>query len=109
MGTNYRLQVNQSCIFPFNSSAHFLFSEVESFFDKLKENFQAPLIRILCAALIATVVLAIFGFADWLEGIGIAVAVLAATLVATYSEWKNEASFQKLQYEASLVKCNVFR
>lgn len=60
-------------------------------------------------ALVITTILAILGYAEWLEGIGIAVAVFLATFVATYSEHKNESSFQKLQEEASLVKSNVFR
>lgn len=60
-------------------------------------------------ALGVTIFLAFLGFADWIEGFGIALAVLLATFVATFSEYKNEQSFQKLQQEASRVKCNVFR
>jgi len=63
----------------------------------------------LCVALGITTLLAVFGFANWLEGLGIAVAVFLATMVATYSEYKNEQSFQKLQQEASKTMCNVFR
>ncbi len=60
-------------------------------------------------ALGITLVLAFFGYADWIEGIGIAVAVFLATFVATYSEFKNEASFQELQEKASRSQNNVFR
>ena len=35
------------------------------------------------------------GYAEWFEGVGIALAVFLATFVATYSEFKNEESFQK--------------
>jgi len=83
--------------------------QVESFFDKLKENFEDPLIKILCVALVITLALAFFGYAEWYEGVGIASAVFLATFVSTYSEYKNEASFQLLQQKASLVKNNVFR
>jgi len=83
--------------------------ETESFWDKLKDNFDDPLIKILCVALGVTILLAFLGFADWIEGFGIALAVLLATFVATFSEYKNEQSFQKLQQEASLVKCTVYR
>ena len=41
--------------------------EIESFWDKLKDNFQNPLIRILCLALAFTMILATLGYADWLE------------------------------------------
>ena len=83
--------------------------KVEGFWDKLMGNFKDPIIVILVVALVITVILAIFGFAAWYEGVGIAVAVFIATSVATLSEYKNETSFQKLQEEASRIKVNVFR
>lgn len=84
-------------------------AKVESFLDKLIDNFKDPLIHILCIALVITLVLAFLGYAEWFEGIGIASAVILATLVSTYSEYKNEASFQVLQEKASRVKNKVFR
>jgi calcium-translocating P-type ATPase len=82
---------------------------VETFWDKLKDNFDDPLIKILIVALFITMFLALLGYAEWIEGIGIATAVILATFVATFSEHKNEESFQKLQEKASRVKNNVFR
>jgi calcium-translocating P-type ATPase len=83
--------------------------ETETFWDKLLENFRDPMIFILVIALGVVVVLALFGFAEWYEGVGIAVAVALATLVATASEFKNEQTFQQLQEEASQILVNVFR
>jgi Ca2+-transporting ATPase len=83
--------------------------EVESFWEKLLENFEDPLIRILLVALGITLALAMVGYAEWIEGIGIAAAVFLATFVSTYSEYKNESSFQELQFQASQVENNVFR
>jgi magnesium-transporting ATPase (P-type) len=83
--------------------------EVETFWEKLVDNFKDPLIKILCVALGVTWILALFGYTSWLEGIGIAVAVFIATFVSTYSEHKNEESFQRLQQEASRNHSNVFR
>ncbi|KYQ96676.1 P-type ATPase [Tieghemostelium lacteum] len=83
--------------------------EVESFYEKLMENFQDPLIRILFVALVITLALSYLGYAEWFEGLGIASAVFLATFVSTYSEYKNENSFQELQEKASRIKCNVFR
>lgn len=77
--------------------------------EKLVGNFDDPLVKILLMALGITLVLALFGYADWIEAIGIAVAVFLATFVATYSEFKNEASFQELQEKASRAQNNVFR
>ena len=83
--------------------------EVETFWDKLKDNFKDPMIVILVVALVIVTVLALFGFAEWYEGVAIAAAVALATLVATASEFKNEQTFQKLQEEASKILINVFR
>lgn len=83
--------------------------EVETFWDKLIDNFKDPMIIILVVALVVVVILAIFGFTEWYEGVGIAAAVGLATLVSTASEFKNEQTFQKLQEEASKIFLNVFR
>ncbi len=81
----------------------------ETFFEKLCENFKDPMIVILMVALGLVTVLAATGFAEWYEGVGIAMAVALATLVSTTSEYKNEQTFQKLQEEASRIQVTVFR
>lgn len=83
--------------------------EVETFWDKYKGNFEDPIIRILLVALVINVIFVFFGKTHWYESVGIAVAVMLATLVATWSEHKNEAAFQKLQEDASKIRCKVFR
>ncbi|MDH5597603.1 MAG: calcium-translocating P-type ATPase, PMCA-type [Cyclobacteriaceae bacterium] len=83
--------------------------KVEGFWKKLKGNFKDPIIIILTVALVIIFVLSLFELTEWYEAVAIAVAVALATLVATFSEFKNEASFQKLQEEASQIKNMVFR
>lgn len=83
--------------------------ERESFWSKLKDNFGDPMIKILVVALIVNVSLTFFGQTEWYESVGIAVAVIIATFVSTYSEYKNEGAFQKLQEEASRIVCKVYR
>src|SRR5574342_422481 len=75
--------------------------KVESFWDKLKENFKNPIIIILCVALVVILVLSFFDLTEWYEAVAISMAVVLATLVSTLNEYQNEASFQKLQQEAS--------
>lgn len=81
----------------------------EGFWDKLIGNFKNPIIIILCVALILVLTLSFFGMTEWYEALAIGTAVLLAVLVSTLSEYKNEASFRKLQHEASQILCNVFR
>ena len=81
----------------------------EGFWEKLKGNFDDPIIKILCIALGINVIFAFMGQVEWYESVGIALAVILATSVATYSEYQNENAFRKLQEEASLIKCKVYR
>ena len=83
--------------------------KTEGFWSKLKGNFGDPMIKILCVALIINVIFTILGQTEWYEPVGIAIAVLLATLVSTFSEHRNENAFQKLQEEASQIKCKVYR
>jgi calcium-translocating P-type ATPase len=83
--------------------------KTETFWDKLLGNLKDPIIIILVVALLITLVLTMFGYAEWYESVGIAFAVVIATLVATWSEHSNEQSFQKLMEEASLIVVKTFR
>ncbi len=88
---------------------HLTEQATESFWEKLRGNFGDPMIKILCVALIINVIFAFLGQTEWYESVGIALAVLLATFVSTFSEYKNENAFQKLQEEASQIKCKVYR
>ncbi|MFA7068048.1 MAG: calcium-translocating P-type ATPase, PMCA-type [Acidaminococcaceae bacterium] len=81
----------------------------ETFLHKLWLNFQDPIIRILIFALLINIVFVYTGHGDWIETAGIFLAIILATFVSTYSEYSNESAFQKLQEEASLISCKVWR
>ncbi len=89
----------------------------ESFWDKLKDNLGDPMIKILIVALLINVVLSVLGYTgviksgapEWFEPLGIFIAICLATLVSTFSEYRNENAFQKLQEEASRIMCKVYR
>ncbi|MDR1422535.1 MAG: cation-translocating P-type ATPase [Coriobacteriales bacterium] len=83
--------------------------KTESFWGKLRSNFGDPMIRILCVALAINIAFAFLGETKWYESLGIAVAVVLATFVSTFSEYRNENAFQKLQEEASLIVCKLYR
>ena len=89
----------------------------EGFLGKLKENFQDPMVKILCVALTVNVILVIASYMGlienddlaWYEPVGIAIAIMLATIVSTFSEYRNENAFQKLQEEASRIICKIYR
>ena len=83
--------------------------EVETFWDKFKGNLGDPIIKILIVALVLNVIFALLGKTEWYESVGIAIAVLLATFISTFSEHRNESSFQKLQEDASKIKIKVYR
>ncbi len=89
----------------------------ESFWDKLKGNLGDPMIKILIVALLINIVLSVLGYTgvikegypEWYEPLGIFVAICLATLVSTFSEYRNENAFQKLQEEASRIMVKAYR
>ncbi|MDR2518319.1 MAG: calcium-translocating P-type ATPase, PMCA-type [Spirochaetaceae bacterium] len=90
--------------------------KTQGFWEKLRDNFGDPMIKILCVALAVNIILVIGSYAGWIEDdmawyepVGIAAAILLATLVSTFSEYRNENAFQKLQEEASKILCKVYR
>ena len=57
--------------------------EQTSFWRELWDTFRGDaLVRILTVALVITILFAIFGVGDWLEAVGIAIAVVLATTVS---------------------------
>ncbi|MDR3165360.1 MAG: calcium-translocating P-type ATPase, PMCA-type [Synergistaceae bacterium] len=83
--------------------------ETEGFWSSFKDNLGDPMIKILCVALVINAAFAFMGQTEWYESAGIAIAVFLATFVSTFSEYKNEKAFQKLQEEASQIICKVHR
>lgn len=81
----------------------------ETFGDKLLDNFQDPIIRILLVALLINIIFVYLGHGDWIETVGIFMAIILATFVSTWSEYSNENAFQRLQEEASRIRCKVWR
>ncbi|MBR5614654.1 MAG: calcium-translocating P-type ATPase, PMCA-type [Clostridia bacterium] len=83
--------------------------ERPTFLKKFAEKFDDPIIIILLAALGINIVFTFLGKVDWFECAGIFLSVMIATLVGAFSEFKNEEAFQRIQAEASKIKCKVYR
>ena len=79
-----------------------------SFTKLLIESLGDPIIKILLIALAIKTIFLFKNF-DWYETIGIVVAILFASLISTISEYGSEKAFNKMQEEASKIKCRVKR
>ncbi len=80
----------------------------KSFMRSFFGNMSDPVIRILLAALAVNAVFSFRG-GNWIETVGIAVAVFLATLISTVSEYSSESAFRKLEEESSREVCRVRR
>jgi calcium-translocating P-type ATPase len=87
-----------------------------SFWSVFFDNANDPMIKILCIALLVNIVLAVASVLGWIpedvawyEPVGIAIAILLATFVSSFSEYSNENAFRRLQEEASRIMCKVWR
>lgn len=83
--------------------------EGETFWEKFIGNFNDPIIKILLVALALNVVFMLMGKTEWYESVGIAMAVLLATFISTYSEHSNEKGFKKTQEDANKINVKVYR
>ena len=79
-----------------------------TFFHLFIETLGDPIIKVLLIVL-AVKVIFLFRHFDIFETIGIAVAILVASLISTISEYGSEKAFVRLQEESSKIKCRVKR
>ncbi len=80
----------------------------KTFLKILLSSLGDPIIKILLIALCIKI-LFIFSKYDWYETIGIAIAVMLASMISTISEYGSEEAFKRLQDEASRLKVKVLR
>ncbi len=80
----------------------------ETFFSLFIESFSDPMIRILLIALGIKTIFLIKDF-DWYETIGIVIAIFIASFISSISEYGSQKAFERLQEEASKIKCKVRR
>ncbi|NIZ19935.1 calcium-translocating P-type ATPase, PMCA-type [Entomospira culicis] len=85
-----------------------------SFVRRWLGNFGDPMLLILLAALLASSAIQILHYVkgkdvELLELLGIAMAILLASLTSAFFEHKNESSFQALQESANKVAVKVYR
>lgn len=79
----------------------------KSFFRLFFENMGDPVIRVLLISLAVNIVFT-FQNIDWFETGGIAIAVLLATTISTFSEYSSHSAFEKINASTKQT-CRVWR
>ena len=82
--------------------------KTKTFLNQFIETLGDPIIKILLIALAIKTVFLFRDF-DWFETLGIVIAIFLSSLISTVSEYGSERAFEKLQEEASRIKCKVKR
>ncbi len=80
----------------------------DSFCKLLLSTLGDPIIKILLIALAIKTIFLFKNF-DWFETIGIVVAIALASFISTISEYGSAKAFERLQEDASKIKCRVQR
>ena len=79
-----------------------------TFLKLLIESLADPIIKILLIALAIKIVFLFRDF-NWIETLGIWIAMFFSSLISSISEYGSEKAFNKLQEEAMKLKCKVIR
>lgn len=80
----------------------------KTFIHQFIETLGDPIIKILLIALAIKTVFLFRDF-DWFETLGIVIAIFLSSFISTISEYGSEKAFEKLQEDASKIKCKVKR
>ncbi|MGL4453058.1 MAG: calcium-translocating P-type ATPase, PMCA-type [Sarcina sp.] len=81
----------------------------ETFFDKFKEAFGDPMIKLLVAIAIILLIMSFFGYAEPGEIVGIGIAVLLVTFISAKTEVASDNEYRKLKENAEKDRCKVYR
>ncbi|MGL4742354.1 MAG: cation-translocating P-type ATPase [Sarcina sp.] len=81
----------------------------ETFWDKFKEAFGDPMIKLLIAIAVILFILAALGYAEFGEIVGIVIAVLLVTFISAKTEIASDNEYRKLKATAEKDRCKVYR
>lgn len=81
--------------------------EPDTLWDRIKEGFGDPMIKLLCAIAIIMGVMCAFGQAEWYEPVGTVIAILLVTIISAKTGMAADDEYRKLKNstKAEPVKC----
>ena len=92
-----------------NGSNKIIEAEPETFWDKFKDAFGDPMIKLLLAIAGIMLVMAFMGYAEFGELIGIAISVLLVTGISAKTKIASDNEYRKLKDSTKKDVCKVYR
>lgn len=83
--------------------------EPKKFWSEWLANFEDPMLKLLVGITALMAVIAVLGFTEWFEVIGILVSVTIVTLISTKTSMTSDGEYRKLKAENSHETCKVYR
>ena len=84
-------------------------AEPKKFWKEWVANFEDPMLKLLVGITILMAVIAVLGFTDWFEVVGILVSVAIVTLISTKTAMTSDGEYRKLREQNSHEECKVYR
>lgn len=84
-------------------------AEPKKFWTEWLANFEDPMLKLLIGITALMAVIAIAGFTEWFEVVGILVSVTIVTLISTKTAMVSDGEYRKLKEENSHETCKVYR
>lgn len=81
----------------------------ETFFDKFKEAFGDPMIKLLLVIAFVLGIMAVLKYAEWGEIIGIVISIFLVTFISAKTEIASDKEYRKLKNNTKKEKCKVYR
>lgn len=83
--------------------------EPDSFWDRIKEGFEDPMIKLLCAIAAIMFVMFLFGQSTWYEPVGTVVAILIVTIISAKTGMASDDEYRKLKNSTKAEPVKVRR
>lgn len=84
-------------------------AEPKKFWKEWVANFEDPMLKLLVGITILMAIIAVLGFTEWFEVIGILVSVSIVTLISTKTTMTSDSEYRKLKENNSYEECKVYR
>lgn len=77
--------------------------------DRIKEGFEDPMIRLLCVIAVIMLVMCFFGQAEWYEPVGTIIAILLVTVISAKTGMASDDEYRKLKDSTKAESIKVYR